>query len=192
MCSLGYIPVYIDEVGNNTNTTWNYGYSKRGTRLRKLENIERSKNYTSIFAMTKDRVLGYMAFVEYVGGQDFYFYLVNLLQKSMLGVKKFFLILDNHSNHFTKCYYDLISQDIPILFLPSYRPEMMAVELLFSAVKHELRKSVKHDWFELMVNLEKIVNDITQEKLNSMEVRVFEKMRDFLNEIEVENNLNSI
>lgn len=133
--------VILDESGCQINLTPLYGYAKRGQRLIGRIPRNRGRNLTLLAALTLEGVKNEMVMI-YEGGTDknvFETWVEQLLVPNLVAGQT--VILDNLGAHRTKRVSQLIqAAKCEVLFLPAYSPDLSPIELMFSKLKHYLRR----------------------------------------------------
>jgi transposase len=182
------IPVFIDESGINTYLVPINGYSKRNQRLKAAKNTHQSANYTIICATTYKQILGYKVIVGSSKGEDFYHFITCLLNSYPELKTKCFIVLDNSRIHYKKYLYDYFKDRVSMLFLSPYSPHFNSIEVVFSIIKKKLKCKYRTRWFELMSDLELIIDNIKEDTLVRIYTNVLKETLTFL----VKRNTNNI
>ena len=138
-------------------------YNEIGKRcVIKTQSQEVFKKYTAIFAISGKGVEGFELYEK--GGID-----TNRL-KTFLETHIFnkyrdkLIILDNASSHRNEIIKNLINQNNKVLYSVPYQHFTNAIENFFSMFKSRLSKLDGLTYNELKVNINKVINNISQEK----------------------------
>ena len=113
-----------------------YGYSKRGSPLRRAYNhTPRKRKITLYMAISKERIIGYKLTTVHGNSNDFTEFIKGLkLQNSVL-------LMDNVAFHKTKLFKDMLSEtNNTVLYVPPYSPQYNPIEIAFSKIKSSYRK----------------------------------------------------
>jgi transposase len=147
-------PIFIDEVGFQSDIVTNYFYRRRG-ETPVFDGTIRTRNISVICAITDDSILGYQCYKGGVTGQDFAGFLINLLKHNTDiwdDLHNYVFILDKASAHKSE-----ISREfrgcLPIHYLAPYSPFLTPIEELFSQVKREFRKTRCRSLREVLNNI---------------------------------------
>jgi len=155
--------ICIDETSIKALMKRNHCYNEIGKRcVIKTQSQEVFKKYTSIFSISSKGVEGFELYEK--GGID-----TNRL-KTFLETHIFnkyrdkLIILDNASSHRNEIIKNLINQNNKVLYSVPYQHFTNAIENFFSMFKSRLSKLDGLTYNELKVNINKVINNISQEK----------------------------
>lgn len=134
-----------------------YGYSKKGTPLRRAYNhTPRKRKITLYMAISNNKIIGYQMSTKHGNAVDFTSFVNNLnLQNKVL-------LLDNVAFHKTKIFKDAMSlSNNKLLYTPPYSPQFNPIELAFSKIKSSYRKLnyIKSDSLE--ANIKESIQTVT-------------------------------
>ena len=155
--------ICIDETSIKALMKRNHCYNEIGKRcVIKTQSQEVFKKYTSIFAISSKGVEGFELYEK--GGIDTN-RLKTFLETHILNkYRNKLIILDNASSHRNETIKNLINQDNKVLFSVPYQHFTNAIENYFSMFKSRLSKLDGLTYNELKANINKVINDIPQEK----------------------------
>lgn len=154
--------VFLDETGMWLNFTRMYGRSKRGRRCHAKRPKQKGKIVTLIGAMA---LSGVIASLMYIGGttkESFLFFIQTILVPVLW--KGAVVVMDNLNVHTNQVIKEAIEAvGAKVLFLPTYSPELNAIELLWSKLKSWLRKVQPRTREELDQAVSTFVNSLNKE-----------------------------
>lgn len=128
--------ISIDESAFYFDMKPQYGYSKRGTRLKVTTHSCRQKRWTLLMAVSNSRVIDYELFQKSCDSNKFAGFVSRL---DVAG--KRYLMMDNAAIHTTERVKAVLrSKGILPLLLPAYSPEFQPIECVFSMVKATYRR----------------------------------------------------
>lgn len=128
--------ISIDESAFYFDMKPQYGYSKKGTRLKVATHSCRQQRWTLLMAVSSSRVIDYELFQKSCDSVKF----ASFVSKLDVSGKRY-LMMDNASIHTTeKVKAVLRSKGILPLLLPAYSPEFQPIECVFSMVKSTYRR----------------------------------------------------
>jgi putative transposase len=132
--------VFIDETWVKTNMAPLRGWAPRGQRLRAKVPHRRWKTITFIAALRHDRVDAPWLIDGPVNGERFRLYVEQVLAPTLCPDD--IVVMDNLGSHKSKAVRRAIRATGAKLFLlPKYSPDLNPIEMLFSKLKHWLRKA---------------------------------------------------
>jgi transposase len=91
--------------------------------------------------------------------EDFLVFLVKIVQGLKRGIKRPYLVLDNHTAHRTKRVKELLSQHFNVLYLPVASSEFNSVERVWSVIKQRYMKMAAAATVQTQEDLAKIVEE---------------------------------
>ena len=138
--------VFIDETWIKTNMTPIRGWGLKGKRLRAFAPHGHWRTLTFLGALRSDRLAAPCVFDGPINGQCFRAYveqqLVPVLRPGDI------VIMDNLGSHKSSAVRRALrAVGAKLFFLPKYSPDLNPIEMLFSKLKHGLRKAARrtHD-----------------------------------------------
>lgn len=131
--------MFVDESGVNLSMTRRYSWSRSGEPAFGDVPVNRGKNQTLIGAVSLDA--GLVASMQVEGGTTsdvFVAYITQVLGPALRPGDV--VVLDNLSSHKTPAVRAAFeAAEVGVLYLPRYSPEHNPIELMWAAVKRELR-----------------------------------------------------
>jgi transposase len=120
------------------------GWAPRGQRLKAKVPHGRWKTMTFLAALRHDRVEAPWLIDGPINGERFRLYVEKVLVPTLKPGD--IVILDNLGSHRGKAVRRAIrSAGAKLLFLPKYSPDLNPIEMLFSKLKHLLRKAAERN-----------------------------------------------
>jgi len=157
----GKTPIYIDETSFQADLVHNYYYVRKGSeRIHKT--VVRTKNISTICAITNDSVIGYQSFKGGLTASDFAAFLTELLNNNLdikSDLNAYIFITDNAAIHHAKIIKEFL-QNLPILYLAPYSPFFNPIELLFSRWKYYFRSKDSRSLKEVLQNITRSFQNI--------------------------------
>ena len=152
--------IYLDESSFCVSDYSNYGYSKKGNEIQKLEKHKRNKETkTLIAAINKNKIVAYKILDTSVNKEIY----LNFLKENICIFKNKILIQDNARVHHSKVVKEYaLKEMINMKYNPAYSPEFNPIELSFNKMKTIFRK-LKHD--NLNADIKTSINSITSNDL---------------------------
>jgi putative transposase len=136
--------VFIDETWTKTNMAPLRGWAPRGQRLKAKVPHGRWKTMTFLAALRHDRLEAPWLIDGPINGERFRLYVEKVLVPTLKPGD--IVILDNLGSHRGKAVRRAIrSAGAKLLFLPKYSPDLNPIEMLFSKLKHLLRKAAERN-----------------------------------------------
>ena len=134
--------VFIDETWTKTNMAPLRGWSPRGQRLMAKVPHGRWTTMTFLAALRHDRVDAPWLIDGPINGESFRLYIDKVLIPTLRPGE--IVIMDNLGSHKSSAVrHALRSVGAKLFFLPKYSPDLNPIEMLFSKLKHSLRKAAK-------------------------------------------------
>lgn len=133
----------MDETGFDNKIYHKYGYGEIGKRVKGIRNGIKTKRVNMISAMRKNELFATMTFQ---GNNDQYLF-IEWIKKVLSPVfpKNAILILDNARYHKTKNVLKAFKEEnIEVLFLPPYSPELNPIEKYWANMKRWMRNNLKN------------------------------------------------
>jgi len=156
--------VFLDETGMWLNFTRMYGRSKRGQRCHAKRSKQKGEIVTLIGAMS---MAGVIASLTYEGGttqESFLFFIQTILVPVLW--KGAVVVMDNLNVHTNQAVKEAIEAvGATVLFLPTYSPELNAIEMLWSKLKAWLRKIQPRTKEDLDNALTTFINSLEQKDI---------------------------
>lgn len=133
--------IFLDEFGVSCSMRVRHGRSPVGTPPKKTICSIRSKNYSVAAAITKKGLFGFKILNHAFNGELFHLFFTELIEKikneKMTG---FTLIMDNCVIHkMPGVKKKALEENLNLLFLPPYSPQLNAIEEFFSKWKHNIK-----------------------------------------------------
>jgi transposase len=126
----------LDESGFLLSQRRNYGWSKKGKRIRERRK-RRSQRLSMISVVSHKKVLGLMTVEGSVNTDSFLLFLQKLILPNTR--KGQVLVLDNWTVHHSRKLQPLLqSYGVHLLYLPPYSPELSPIELFWGWLKQQL------------------------------------------------------
>lgn len=186
--------VFIDEMGFSACTQRNRGRSLRGTKCVRKGPLLKAPNVSVCMTVSKeDCIIHYCVKDSAFDGESFAHFIEELIEKCKdLNHDKICFVVDNVRMHKTeesireKCE----ANDIDLLFLPVYSPELNPIEHVFPVLKahikqllrtkyhDQLLESQKAQWGLKAKTREKIINDALKESLQEITQGLMKKLWD--------------
>jgi transposase len=141
--------ISIDETGIDTHIHHLYGWSEQGKRIKCIKNISR-KRLSILCAISINKIIHYKIVNGTINAKIFKDFLIKLEFHKKITNK--YLFLDNariHHSKLVKEYMKLSSNKI--IFNAPYSPEYNPIELLFSKLKHLIRKKSNNYIFDKLI-----------------------------------------
>jgi putative transposase len=136
--------VFIDETWTKTNMAPLRGWAPRDQRLKAKVPHGRWKTMTFLAALRHDRVEAPWLIDGPINGERFRLYVEKVLVPTLKPDD--IVILDNLGSHRGKAVRRAIrSAGAKLIFLPKYSPDLNPIEMLFSKLKHLLRKAAERN-----------------------------------------------
>jgi transposase len=138
--------VFIDETWAKTNMAPLRGWCARGRRLVGKVPHGHWQTMTFIAALRHDRISAPCVIDGPINGESFLAYVEQLLVPTLEAGD--IVIMDNLGSHRSSAVRRALrAAGAKLFFLPKYSPDLNPIEMLFSKLKHGLRKAAKrtHD-----------------------------------------------
>ena len=135
--------IYMDETGFDNKIYNQYGYSEKGKRVRGIRTSKKTKRINLISAIRNNELFATMIF-EGTNDQNLF---IEWIKKFLSPVfpKNAILILDNARYHKTKDVLKTFKEEnIDVLFLPPYSPELNPIEKYWANMKRWIRNKLKN------------------------------------------------
>ena len=134
--------VFIDETWTKTNMAPLHGWSPRGQRLMAKVPHGRWTTMTFLAALRHDRVEAPWLIDGPINGQSFRLYVDKVLIPTLRPGD--IVIMDNLGSHRSHAVRQALrAAGAKLFFLPKYSPDLNPIEMLFSKLKHGLRKAAR-------------------------------------------------
>ena len=128
--------ICIDETSINTHTSFDYGWSERGTKIIKVHKKSRM-TYTVISAISNKLIIYNEIIKGSSDAESFKQFIMKVLEKTD---KSKYLLMDNARIHHSKIVKDYIdTTDSQIIYNVPYTPEYNPIEMIFSKVKRIIK-----------------------------------------------------
>lgn len=165
LCGINNI-VSIDECSFDTHMCPKYGWSKRGSLIKKTINIPKKVRKTLTLAVTNKKIIGY----SLINGSSNTIIFNDFLNKNILpNIKNHTLLMDNVAFHHSKIVINSInSTSNKILYNVPYNPNTNPIEFVFSILKNFVRKMEPSTEINLDKCIVKSFKLITKKKLNNI------------------------
>lgn len=157
--------ISIDETSIYLNMTLTYGRSKSGTRVIKKTNKYPFKKYNLIFAISYNKIIGWILYEDLKGGikkeEQLEFYKKYIYKK----YTNHLILYDNASPHKSLLLKQLIiDSGNNLLYCVPYHPETNPIEEFFSQLKHYIRKTSPQNYKEISEKIKDILNTKIKKK----------------------------
>ena len=134
--------VFIDETWTKTNMAPLRGWSPRGQRLPGKAPHGRWTTMTFLAALRHDRVEAPWLIDSPIDGESFRLYIDQVLIPTLHPGD--IVIMDNLGSHRSSAVRRALrAVGAKLFFLPKYSPDLNPIEMLFSKLKHGLRKAAR-------------------------------------------------
>lgn len=155
--------IYIDETSFNLQTWALKGWSSVGTNPKASKPVK-SNNYSAITAMDIKGVLGVKIVRGGVKAADFFIFIKELIGSDRIRFArmKTILFMDNAKIHVSKDYMQKFEKFYNVLYNAPYSPQLNPIEFAFSKLKNIVRKSRPKTEKELINNILRACNEITE------------------------------
>lgn len=131
--------IYLDETGATINMIRDYARSPSGQRAYATKSLNRGTRVSTIGALCHNGLVAELCFEGTLNTHIFNYFIKNLLAPKLK--KGDVVILDNASAHDPDEIRDILAPFfVKVMFLPPYSPELNPIELIWSQVKHFLKK----------------------------------------------------
>jgi putative transposase len=155
--------VFIDETWTKTNMAPLRGWAPRGQRLKAKVPHGRWKTMTFLAALRHDRLEAPWLIDGPINGERFRLYVEKVLVPTLK--PQDIVILDNLGSHRGKAVRRAIrSAGAKLIFLPKYSPDLNPIEMLFSKLKHLLRKAAERNADALCNAIGQILDSLTAQE----------------------------
>ena len=135
-------PVFIDETWTKTNMAPLRGWSPQGQRLPGKVPYGRWTTMTFLAALRHDRVEAPWLIDGPIDGESFRLYIDRVLVPTLHPGD--IVIMDNLGSHRSSAVRRALrAVGAKLFFLPKYSPDLNPIEMLFSKLKHGLRKAAQ-------------------------------------------------
>ena len=139
------------------------GWAPRGQRLRAKVPHGKWKTMTFLAALRSDRVDAPWLIDGPINGERFRIYVERVLVPTLKPGD--IVIMDNLGSHKGKAVRDLIrAAGAKLFFLPKYSPDLNPIEMLFSKLKHLLRKAAKRTKDTICDAIAEILETVTEQE----------------------------
>ena len=139
------------------------GWAPRGQRLRAKVPHGKWKTMTFLAALRSDRVDAPWLIDGPINGERFRIYVERVLVPTLKPGD--IVIMDNLGSHKGKAVRDLIrAAGAKLFFLPKYSPDLNPIEMLFSKLKHLLRKAAQRTKDTICDAIAEILETVTQQE----------------------------
>ena len=139
------------------------GWAPRGQRLRAKVPHGKWKTMTFLAALRSDRVDAPWLIDGPINGERFRIYVQRVLVPTLKPGD--IVIMDNLGSHKGKAVRDLIrAAGAKLFFLPKYSPDLNPIEMLFSKLKHLLRKAAKRTKDTICDAIAQILDTVTEQE----------------------------
>jgi len=134
--------VFIDETWTKTNMAPLRGWSPRGQRLPAKVPHGRWTTMTFLAALRHDRVEAPWLIDGPINGDSFRLYIDKVLIPTLRHGD--IVVMDNLGSHKSSAVRQALrAAGAKLFFLPKYSPDLNPIEMLFSKLKHGLRKAAR-------------------------------------------------
>jgi transposase len=177
--------IYIDEVAFASNSRSNYGYSKKGSKV-KVSGHLRDKHLSVIAAMNSQRILAWTIFDGSIKSVDFMGFISGLAIRlredyNILSPVFFF---DNAPTHKSKIIQEKLSKYVAFVFNARYTPELNPIELAFNKVKSHFRKLMDQSEGSILIKICESFRSITFRDVKGFIKRHLQNIKDAFNKEE--------
>jgi transposase len=153
---------YLDETGSCTNMSPTYGRSKKGLPVYDNKPTYSGDTVSTAAILSEDGIKAKYTYSESLTATLFIYYLNNFILPILNNNQT--LIMDNHPVHHAKIVQEyLIKNNIKVLFLPPYHPELNPIEEAFSKIKLYIKKQKARILSDLLIAIKKSFNIITND-----------------------------
>lgn len=162
--------VFIDETWTKTNMAPLRGWAPKGHRLPAKVPHGRWNTMTFLAALRSDRIEAPWLIDGPINGQRFEIYVEKVLVPTLKPGD--IVIMDNLGSHKGKAVRDLIrAAGAKLFFLPKYSPDLNPIEMLFSKLKHLLRKAAKRTKDTICDAIAQILQTVTQQECRNFLIK---------------------
>jgi transposase len=153
--------VFIDETWTKTNMAPLRGWAPRGERLKASVPHGHWKTMTFLAALRSNRVEAPWLLDGPIDGDSFRLYVERVLVPTLrLGD---IVVMDNLGSHKSAAVRQAIrAAGARLFFLPKYSPDLNPIEMLFSKLKHWLRKAAARTQNAVCDAIASILEDISE------------------------------
>lgn len=143
--------ISIDETHFDSYESPNYGWNKKGYKLRNNTHIKKLYRYTIICAISNKKILNMKIVKNSADKYIFNEFITDTINKNNL--KGYHLLMDNAAIHHSRIVKETItkSNNYP-LYNVAYTPELNPIELLFSKVKQQVRSYMDNHILDNLLN----------------------------------------
>ena len=158
--------ISIDESSFDTNLRPVYGWSKKGSPLKKIIKSPRRKRKKLTLAVSNNKIIGH----SLVNGSSNNIIFKNFLQTQVLPkIQNSVILMDNVRFHHSKNVVDLVnSTSNSILYNVHYNPDTNPIEFVFSIIKNFVRKSMANSNNSLDKSILDSFKLVTSDKLKNI------------------------
>ena len=158
--------VFVDETWTKTNMAPLRGWAPRGERLRTKVPHAHWKTMTFLAALRHDRVDAPWLLDGPINGETFRLYVDEVLVPTLRSGD--IVIMDNLGSHKSKAVRHAIrAAGARLLSLPKYSPDLNPIELLFSKIKHWLRRASARTVDTVCAALKPILDAVTSDECSN-------------------------
>lgn len=153
---------YLDETRSCINMSPAYGRSKRGHPAYDEKPTYSSDNVSTVAILTEDGVKAQYTYSTSLTATVFIYYLDTFVLPILNDGQT--LIMDNHPVHHAKIVQAYIKQNnIKVIFLPPYSPELNPIEEAFSKIKQFIKKQKARTLDKLLIVIKNAFKIITND-----------------------------
>ena len=151
--------VFIDETWTKTNMAPLRGWAPRGERLKASVPHGHWKTMTFLAALRCDRVEAPWLLDGPIDGESFRLYVERVLVPTLRPGD--IVVMDNLGSHKSAAVRQAIrAAGARLFFLPKYSPDLNPIEMLFSKLKHWLRKAAARTQDAVCDAIASILDDV--------------------------------
>ena len=162
--------VFIDETWTKTNMAPLRGWAPRGARLRTKVPHGHWKTMTFLAALRHDRVEAPWLLDGPINGETFRLYIDKVLIPTLRAGD--IVVMDNLGSHKSKAVRSAIrAVGARLLFLPKYSPDLNPIEMLFSKLKHGLRRTAARTTDAVLNAIGPILDTVSAEECENYFVK---------------------
>ena len=153
--------VFIDETWTKTNMAPLRGWAPRGERLKASVPHGHWKTMTFLAALRCDRVEAPWLLDGPIDGDSFRLYVERVLVPTLRPGD--IVVMDNLGSHKSAAVRQAIrAAGARLFFLPKYSPDLNPIEMLFSKLKHWLRKAAARTQDAVCDAIASILEDVSE------------------------------
>lgn len=161
-----------DECHFHLNMTPDYGWNKKGKRVKFIKNSGNRSSFSLICTISNKQIIHYRIIESSVNANIILDYVKNINKKC----RNRYNIFDNARVHHAKIVkHHMQNKSNKMIYNIPYNPETNPIEQFFNKVKTFVKKEDTSTRKKLISSIEKAMNTVTPENLNYYFLKSFEK-----------------